>query len=167
MAKLSIRRFPDPILKKSTQKVERIDARVGTFIEQMIALMRANKRCVGLAAPQVGSNLQIAVMDGSGHPKVAHGHGLIVMVNPQVLELEGRCVQREGCLSIPDFTANVQRGTSIRFRSFDQYGEARVISLEGFEAIIAQHELDHLNGKLFLDRVANLKTDVFRRKKYQ
>lgn len=164
MTKLSIRHFPDPILKKLTQKVERIDARVGTFIEQMIAFMRASKRCVGLAAPQVGSALQIAVMDGTDHPKVPDGHGLIVMVNPQVLELKGRCVSREGCLSIPDFTANVHRATSIRFRAFDQYGEARVITLAGFEAIIAQHEIDHLNGGLFLDRVANLKTDVFRRK---
>jgi len=166
MAKLSIHRFPDPVLKQPTRKVERVDGRVGALIEQMVAFMRANKRCVGLAAPQVGSNLRIAVMDGTGHPKVADSHGLIILVNPQVLELKGSCVQREGCLSIPDFTANVQRSDFVRLRTFDQHGQAKEFTLEGFEAIIAQHELDHLDGKLFLDRVADLKTDVFRRKRY-
>ena len=75
-------------------------------------------------------------------------------------------IQREGCLSIPDFTANVRRASCIHLKAFDQDGASRDWWLEGFEAIVAQHEVDHLDGKLFLDRVVNLKTDLFRRKTY-
>ena len=163
MSALPIRRFPDPCLKQPTRSVERIDQRVERFIHQLIVTMRSQKRCVGIAAPQVGSPLRIAVMDGTGHPKIPVSHGLIVLVNPETLALEGKILQREGCLSVPGFTANVRRAERIRLRAFDQFGALRQLALEGFEAIIAQHELDHLDGKLFLDRVTNIKTDVFRR----
>ena len=163
---LAIRRFPDPLLKQPTRAVPRIDEAVQRFIEEMVRTMRSHARCVGLAAPQVGSRLRIAVMDGTGHPNVSAGHGLLVLVNPVIEAAEGAVVGREGCLSVPDFTANVRRATRVRLRALDQSGALRTITLDGFEAIIAQHELDHLNGTLFLDRVANLKTDVFRRKTY-
>jgi peptide deformylase len=166
MTPLSIRRFPDSILKQATQPVARLEKEALRLIERMIATMRAHPRCVGLAAPQVGSSWRIAVMDATGHPKVPSSQGLIVLVNPQIFSQEGDVVQREGCLSIPDLTANVQRSTQVRVKAFDQFGVWREVRLEGFEAIIAQHEIDHLDGKLFLDRVANLATDVFRRKTY-
>jgi peptide deformylase len=121
---------------------------------------------VGLAAPQVGSDLRVAVMDSSGHPKATTSQGLLVLVNPQIDVREGFVLQREGCLSIPAFTANVRRAARIHLKAFDQFGSSREWWLEGFEAIIAQHEVDHLDGRLFLDRVANVKTDVFRRKTY-
>ncbi|MBI4003976.1 MAG: peptide deformylase [Candidatus Omnitrophica bacterium] len=161
---LAIRRFPDPILKRPTHPVERVDAAVRKLVEQMAATMCAHPRCVGLAAPQVGSTLRIAVMDSSRNPKVAESRGLIILVNPHVTAAEGAVLQREGCLSIPDFTGNVQRAARVRIRAHDQDGQLQEFWLEGFEAIIAQHEIDHLDGKLFLDRVANLKTDVFRRR---
>ncbi len=167
MALLPIRRFPDPLLKQPTRPVERVDGTVQRFIEALVQTMRRHPRCVGLAAPQVGSDLRIAVMDSSAHPKAAASHGLIILVNPQIEEGEGVVLQREGCLSIPDLTANVRRAASVRVRAFDQFGSARELQLEGFEAIVAQHEIDHLEGKLFLDRVANLKTDVFQRKTYR
>lgn len=166
MAALAIRRFPDPLLKQPTREVARIDPAVRRLIDEMIQMMRSQTRCVGLAAPQVGSNLRIAVMDGTAHPKVTAGHGLLVLVNPMIEAAEGTVVGREGCLSVPDFTANVRRATRVRVRALDQSGESRTIMLDGFEAIIAQHEIDHLNGTLFLDRVANLKTDLFHRKNY-
>lgn len=166
MSALRIRRFPDPLLKRPTQPVRRLDRAVVTFIEQLLATMRSQPRCVGLAAPQVGSSLRIAVMDGTGHPKVAGGHGLLVLVNPQILAAEGQVLQREGCLSVPDWTANVRRAARIRLEAFDQFGTSRTVTLDGFEAVIAQHEIDHLEGTLFLDRVANVRTDVFRRKMY-
>ena len=90
----------------------------------------------------------------------------MVLVNPQIDVSEGAVLHREGCLSIPDFTANVRRATRVHLRAFNEFGSAYDCWLEGFEAIIAQHEVDHLDGQLFLDRVANLKTDVFRRKNY-
>ena len=166
MRTLPIRRFPDPFLKRATRPVERIDRGIARFIEQLIITMRSHPRCVGLAAPQVGSSLRLAVMDASGHPKARASGGLIVLVDPQVLTTEGHVLQREGCLSVPDFTANVWRAECIHLQAIDQFGSIRKFWLEGFEAIIAQHEIDHLDGRLFLDRVANVKTDVFRRKTY-
>lgn len=166
MPVLPIRRFPDPLLKQPTRPVERLEGKVAALIEQLVATMRAHPRCVGLAAPQCGSDLRVAVMDASRHPKGTASQGLIVLVNPEVLEREGAILQREGCLSLPDFTANVRRAARVRLRASDQFGSMQGYWLEGFEAIVAQHEIDHLDGKLFLDRVANLKTDVFRRKAY-
>ncbi len=128
--------------------------------------MRHYPRCVGLAAPQVGSNMRVAVMDASRHPKAKTNHGLLVLVNPHFETTEGVVIQREGCLSIPDFTANVRRAVRVHLIAQDQFGSVHDYWLERFEAIVAQHEVDHLDGKLFLDRVADLKTDVFRRKTY-
>ncbi len=163
---LAIRRFPDPILKRSTHPIERVDDDIRKLIERMAATMCAHPRCVGLAAPQVGSSLRVAVMDSSRNPKVIESRGLIILINPRVIAAEGTVMQREGCLSIPDFTGNVQRAARVQVQAHDQDGRLQEFWLEGFEAIIAQHEIDHLDGKLFLDRVANLKTDVFRRKTY-
>ena len=166
MTSLAIRWFPDPILKQPTDPIVRLDSPIRKLIDHMIATMRAHPRCVGLAAPQVGSPLRIAVMDATGHPKTTSSLGLIVLVNPQLLEADGEVIQREGCLSVPDVTANVRRSARVRVKAFDRFGASREWRLEGFEAIIAQHEIDHLDGLLFLDRVANLATDVFRRKTY-
>ena len=163
---LSIRRFPDPILKQPTHPVERVDAGVVKLIEALIATMQHHPRCVGLAAPQVGSSVRVAVMDASRHPNTSENRGLLVLVNPQIVDAEGGLIQREGCLSIPDFTANVKRTARVRVKAHDRFGSNYEVWLEGFEAVIAQHEIDHLDGKLFLDRVANLATDVFRRKTY-
>ncbi len=166
MAVLPIRRVPDPVLKQPTHLIGRITPTVARLIDDMVATMRHHPRCVGLAAPQIGSSLRLAVMDASAHPKTTTHHGLLVLINPQLEALQGSIVQREGCLSIPDFTANVQRATRLRLRALDRHGRDQVYDLDGFEAIVAQHEVDHLDGTLFLDRVANLKTDTFRRKTY-
>lgn len=166
MSTLSIHRFPDPLLKRSTRPVERIDESVRKLIEAMIRTMRHHPRCVGLAAPQVGSDLRIAVMDASRHPKTTAGRGLTVLVNPRIDAAEGIVIQREGCLSIPDFTADVHRAARVHLTALSPFGSPLACWLEGFEAIIVQHEVDHLDGTLFLDRVTNLAADIFRRKKY-
>ena len=163
---LSIYRFPDPILKQPTRPVPRVDAGVAKLIEALIVTMNHHPRCVGLAAPQVGSRLRVAVMDASRNPKTGASCGLLVLVNPKIVESEGGSIQREGCLSIPDFTANVRRATRILVKAHDRFGSNYEVWLDGFEAVIAQHEIDHLDGTLFLDRVANLTTDVFKRKAY-
>lgn len=163
---LPIRAFPHPVLKQPTHPVEQVDECVRRLIGALIRTMRHHRRCVGLAAPQVGSGLRVAVMDATGHPKADASQGLIVLVNPAILEREGSVVHREGCLSIPDFTGNVRRASRVCIRAFDEFGSLRERWLEGFEAVVAQHEIDHLDGTLFLDRVANLATDVFRRKTY-
>ncbi len=166
MRVLSIHRFPDPLLKRPTRPVERVDERVAQLIEAMIRTMRHHPRCVGLAAPQVGSNLRVAVMDATGHPKAKASQSLIVLINPSILAAEGTVFQREGCLSVPEFTADIRRSARVRIKALDQSEAPHEFWLEGFEAIIAQHEIDHLDGTLFLDRVANLTTDLFRRKTY-
>lgn len=163
---LTIHRFPDPVLKRPTRAVRRVDAAVARLIDGMIQLMRHQPRCVGLAAPQVGSSLRVAVMDAAAHPSAKASHGLIVLVNPSITAAEGEVTQREGCLSVPDFTGNVRRAARVRVKALGRDGEPFEWWLEGFEAIVAQHEVDHLDGKLFLDRVANTATDVFRRKTY-
>lgn len=162
----AISRFPDPILKQPTTRLARVDAEAQTLIQTLIRVMQREPHCVGLAAPQIGSSLRIAVMDASRHPKAGATQGLIVLVNPQITARDGAAVRREGCLSVPDFTANVQRSASVRVVAWDASGREVRLAFRGFEAIIAQHEIDHLDGLLFLDRVANLKTDVFRRKTY-
>ena len=111
--------------------------------------------------------MRVAVMDATGHPKVPASSGCLVLINPRVISAEGAVVGREGCLSVPDFTGNVRRAERILVQALELTGRVRTWRLEGFEAVIAQHEIDHLDGVLFLDRVANRSTDVFRRKIYR
>jgi peptide deformylase len=127
--------------------------------------MRANQGCVGLAAPQLGDEVRIVAVDVSEHPRATRHHGLLVLVNPVIRLSSGSEIAREGCLSIPDLTANVKRATEVLVEASDPEGETRAIEAEGFEARALQHEIDHLDGILFLDRVASLTTDVFRRKR--
>ena len=166
MSALPIQQFPDPLLKKPTRSVGHITAEVTKLIAAMLATMRHHPRCVGLAAPQIGSPLRIAVMDASVHPKTTSSHGPLVLVNPRILASEGALVGREGCLSVPDFTGNVRRATRIHLAAQNQTGEEFQVWMGGFEAIVAQHEVDHLDGLLFLDRVENVSTDIFKRKTY-
>jgi peptide deformylase len=126
--------------------------------------MRANPRCVGLAAPQLGEEVRIVVVDVSEHPRATRHHGLLVLVNPVIKRSSGSEIAREGCLSIPDLTANVKRSMEVTVEASGTDGAIQSIEAEGFEARALQHEMDHLDGILFLDRVANLTTDVFRRK---
>jgi len=106
-------------------------------------------------------------VDVSEHPRATKAHGLLVLVNPRVMLASGAEVAREGCLSIPDLTANVRRATDIVVEALTPDGETRVIESEGFEARCLLHEMDHLDGLLFLDRVDSVKTDVFQRKRYR
>ena len=124
----------------------------------LVETMNAFGHCVGLAATQLGEMLRIVVVDVSGHRKAASSNGRLVLVNPRIVAAEGAEVGREGCLSIPDLTANVRRATRIEVEA----GDRRIVS-EGFEARCLQHEIDHLDGLLFLDRVDSLTADVFRR----
>ena len=129
--------------------------------------MRSFGHCVGLAAPQLDHLVRMVVVDVSEHPKATTSHGELVLVSPRVVSEEGSEVAREGCLSIPDLTANVRRATTIAIEARDPAGEPVTVETEGFEARCLLHEIDHLDGILFLDRVDSLATDVFRRKRYR
>jgi peptide deformylase len=133
----------------------------------LVDTMNVSPGCVGLAAPQIGVSRRAFCLDVSGHPKGSPNHGLVVLFDPEVVFSEGAEVKREGCMSVPDFTANVRRALRVVVRGIDADGAERVYESSGFEARAFQHELDHLDGLLILDRVASLSTDVFRRKTYQ
>lgn len=143
----------------------------GTGIEQLAAdlieTMQASPACVGLAAPQVGVSSRVIAVDVTNHPKTSTCHGLVVLVDPTVVEASGREVGREGCMSVPDLTANVARATRLVVSGRTPEGEPKIIATEGFEARAFQHEIDHLDGLLILDRVSSLSTDVFRRRVYK
>ena len=167
MAVRELVRYPHPLLKSVARPLEPQDAsvldRVGA---DLIDTMRASQGCVGLAAPQIGELVRLVAVDVSSHRKASSSHGLLVLVNPRLVRASGAEVGREGCLSIPELTANVRRATHVVVEALTLDGSALAVEAEGFEARCLQHELDHLDGVLFLDRVDSLTSDVFRRKRF-
>ncbi len=151
-------RYPHPALKKVAREAS--DAgEIARVSADLVDTMDAFGHCVGLAATQLGELVRIVVVDVSGHKKATASNGRLVLVNPRIVRAEGAEVGREGCLSIPELTANVRRATTIEVEA-----AGGTIRSEGFEARCLQHEIDHLDGLLFLDRVDSLTADVFRRK---
>jgi peptide deformylase len=163
-----ILRYPHPLLKKVCHAVDVIDDEIRGLVRDLLDTMRGGPGSVGVAAPQIGVTLRVCVVDVSGHRlgKENH-HDLLVLVNPEIVAREGATVMREGCMSVPDYTGDVERATTITLRYRDETGAPREIVASGFEAVAIQHEMDHLDGILFLDRIASLKTGLFRRKNYQ
>jgi peptide deformylase len=160
MSILKILRYPNPMLKEVSPPVERIDAAVSLFIDDLIQTMEASPG-VGLAAVQLGRLQRIIAVDvGPKHP----GHGRIVLVNPVIVSSEGQRRAREGCLSVPEFTADITRAARVRVKGLGRDGNEQVIDSEGFEATALAHEIDHLDGILFMDRITNMKRDLFKRK---
>jgi peptide deformylase len=119
---------------------------------------------VALAAPQIGRLVRIIVVDVS-RKKGEQGHGLVVLLNPHILQQDGPRMIREGCLSVPDYTGNVLRYERIVVEGTLPDSLPLTLVTSGFEALAFQHELDHLEGTLFLDRIESLSTDLFRRKR--
>lgn len=152
--------YPNPILKTVCREADWQDSRTQEVAQDLVDTLKAGPG-VGVAAPQIGVDLRLFVVDVT--PKNP-GHGLLVLLNPRLLVGQGEHIGREGCLSIPAYTANVRRHATVTLEACNLAGEKLTLECEGFEAICIQHELDHLDGILFLDRVSCLKTEVFRRK---
>lgn len=165
MAILAILTLPDERLKQVSEPVTDFDQGLAGFIADLEETRRAGPAAVGIAAPQVGRHQRIVIVDCSGRPKVKN-HGHLVLINPEIVHWEGFAVGREGCLSVPDYTGNVIRATRIQLRAQDPQGAPLTFEMEGFEARAVQHELDHLDGLLFVDRVVSRRTDIFNRKVY-
>lgn len=125
--------------------------------------MRAFPHCVGLAAPQIGVSRRIMVVDVSDHPKTTASHGLVILFNPLIVEERDLEPAREGCMSIPELTGEILRARFLTVSGLTPTGEMTSMDVEGFEARAFQHEIDHLDGLLFLDRVQS-PTAIFRRK---
>ena len=160
-------RYPNRILKGLAGPVGAVGDAERRLAEDLVDTMYDSPGCVGLAAPQIGVALRAFALDVSVMRKPPPGnHGLVVLLDPELLLAEGSDLKREGCLSVPDYTCDVRRATSVVVRGAAPEGGIRVVEAEGFEARALQHELDHLDGLLILDRVASARTDVFRRKRY-
>ena len=158
-------RYPDPVLKRRADPVGAAAEHPG-LASDLVDTMRAGPATVGLAAPQIGVSLRAFCLDVSGHRRASTSHGLVVLLDPEVVETDGQEVLREGCLSVPDLTANVRRAARVVVRGWSADGREVVYRMEGFEARALQHELDHLEGRLILDRVDSA-GDVFPRKVYR
>ena len=168
MAVREVLRYPNPALKAVGRPLDfAADAdEIARVAGDLVDTMRDTTFTTGLAATQLGELVRIVAIDVTGHRRATTCHGELVLVNPVLARSAGSGVAREGCLSLPDLTANVRRPTSIVVEALDPEGHAMTVASDGFEARCLLHELDHLDGILFLDRVDSLTTDVFRRKKY-
>ncbi len=160
MAVLEILKYPHPMLKKRCQEVDRIDGGVKQLVRDMVETMyRSNG--IGMAACQVGIPKRVIVVDvGPIDPE----KDLFAMINPEIVSEEGEIEHEEGCLSVPDCSEKVKRKEKILVRGFSPEGEKIEVSGDGILAIALQHELDHLNGVLILDRISRLKREIYRNK---
>lgn len=167
MAVLDILTYPDARLKQESTPVERFDAELRAFVADLEETRLAGPGAVGIAAPQVGRFQRIVIVDVSQMKRPVPNHGHLILVNPEITQWDGYAVGREGCLSVPDYTGNVIRAERIHLVAFDPQGVRLEFDMEGFEARAVQHEMDHLDGLLFLDRLVSKRNDLFRRKTYK
>ncbi len=165
MAVLDILTLPDERLRQMSEPVTVFDDALLAFIADLEETRQAGPAAVGIAAPQVGCFKRIVIVDVSGR-KNTPNHGYLVLVNPEIAHWDGFEMAREGCLSVPDYTGNVIRASRIRLAAQDPGGKHLEFAMEGYEARAVQHEMDHLDGMLFVDRVVSRRTDLFRRKVY-
>jgi peptide deformylase len=160
MAVLEICTYPDPVLREAACEIVAVDGEVQEFIDDMVDTMY-DAPGIGLAANQVGRPVRIVVVDIQ-RPECEYG--LIVLVNPEIVSAEGSIVCEEGCLSVPDYFANVKRSEQIIVRGLNREGKPIEITASGLLSVALQHEIDHLDGKLFVDRLGVIARDIFKRK---
>ncbi|HEY9730661.1 MAG TPA: peptide deformylase [Drouetiella sp.] len=166
MAILPILLYPDERLKQISAPIAVIDEPITKLIADLLETLYDSPGCVGIAAPQVGALHRLVIVDASRNAKAGDNHGRMILINPEILSSEGEVMAREGCLSLPHLTANVKRAQHVKVKAQNEHGQWWEFEASDFEARVVLHETDHLDGLLFLDRVASLKTDVFRRKRY-
>jgi peptide deformylase len=159
-------RLPAPALKAVARPVGDAVA-AAAMAADLVDTMRAHDHCVGLAAPQIGVGLRAFCVDVTGHPKARSCAGLVVLLDPELVAAGAPAVAREGCMSVPDLTGNVARPVTVAVRGTTPEGATRLVEADAIEARALLHELDHLDGLLFLDRVVSAPTDLFRRRRYR
>jgi peptide deformylase len=159
MSILKILQYPDPFLQEVSKEVDPGDKGLVPIVDDLVETMRAHGG-VGIAAPQAGFLMRIIIVDVTpGNP----GHGLLRLLNPCIVYSSGKRRGREGCLSVPQYRANITRARRVRVRALTPEGSEVEIDARGFEAVALQHEIDHLDGILFLDRITDMKRDLLRR----
>jgi peptide deformylase len=160
MALMNICTFPDPVLRIKASPVTLFDRELHKLVDDMIETMYTAPG-IGLAANQVGCPMQVLVIDLQ---KPDDEYGLIVLTNPEVVAAGGEITYEEGCLSVPEFFATVKRHAEMTVRGFDQFQKPVEITASGLLAVALQHEMDHLSGRLFIDRIGSVSKDIFLRK---
>jgi peptide deformylase len=161
MTILDIVTYPDGLLRQKTKPVENIDGDLQQLIDNMGVTMY-NAPGVGLAAIQVGIDKQMLVYDVAPHDEARQ---LKVLINPKIISAEGQVLsENEGCLSVPDYRAHVKRAAQILVEGVDREGNPQRIEAEGMLAIVLQHEIDHLDGTLFIDHISALKRQMYERR---
>jgi len=159
-------RLPAPALKAVARPVGDAVA-AAAMAADLVDTMRAHDHCVGLAAPQIGVGLRAFCVDVTGHPKARSCAGLVVLLDPELVATGAPAVAREGCMSVPDLTGNLARPAAVAVQGTTPEGATRLVEADAIEARALLHELDHLDGLLFLDRVVSASTDLFRRRRYR
>ena len=161
MSKLDILTYPDKTLSRPTTLLENIDGKVQEMIDGMADTMYEAPG-IGLAAIQVGWDKSVLIFDISPREE---SRALQVLVNPKIITQEGQIIsENEGCLSVPDFRADVKRSEFISVEGHDREGNPIRLDAEGMLAIVLQHEIDHLNGTLFIERISSLKRQMYKRR---
>jgi peptide deformylase len=160
MALLKILKYPAPVLKERARPVKNIDGRLAGLIDSMAQTMYAAPG-VGLAAPQIGESSRVIVLDTDHENPGKH---LLKLINPQIAASEGTLLWEEGCLSVVDFTAEVKRAAKVLVRAWTPEQKEIEIEAEELLAVALQHEIDHLEGKLFIDRISRIKRELYKRK---
>ncbi len=157
---LKIYKYGDDILKLKAKEVENLDGKIAQLVDRMTRTMHKTYSAIGLAAPQVGESIRLSVIDLSmGENK----DDQIVLINPEILEVEGNETGDEGCLSFPGISVTINRAAKIFLKNFDMNGKEIRQEIDGFLARVIQHEIDHLDGTLIIDRVSSLKRQFVRK----
>jgi peptide deformylase len=160
MAILDIKKYPEKILREKVSPLENIDARIQHLIDDMIDTMYT-ARGVGLAANQIGILKRLCVMDTSLKEEK---NSLIILINPVIIEKEGTVEAEEGCLSIPGYTTTIKRSERVYVKGLNREGKALEVEGIGLLARVLQHEIDHLDGLLIIDRMSPIKREFFKRR---
>jgi len=152
MSVLEIKKYGDPVLREKALEVDKITPKINKLIDDMIETMYASLGA-GLAAPQIGISKRIIIIDGEED-------GLLVLINPVLIKKEGKVDEEEGCLSVPGIYSNVERYETVTVEGLDRNGEKIRIKKDGLMGKALQHEIDHLEGLLFIDRISKIKRQV-------
>jgi peptide deformylase len=161
MALREVLQFPDPRLKRVAEPIEKITDEIRTLAQDMLEVMY-DEPGIGLAAPQVGESVRLVVLDTDWKDDEGGGERRpLVLVNPEIVEREGSLIWNEACLSVPDYSAEVERSARVRVRGLDLEGREVVEDASDLRAVCFQHEIDHLDGILFIDRISRLKRSLY------
>jgi len=160
MACLQICTYPDAVLRQDAEPIDNVNSDILRLIDDMAETMY-DAPGIGLAANQVGRPLRLILVDLQ---RQDYEHGLIVLINPEIVAASGEITYEEGCLSVPDYFASVKRAGEVTVRGLDRSGKQVQIEASGLLAVVLQHEIDHLQGRLFIDRLGPIAKDIFKRK---